>query len=145
MKGRCFEMSLWAQSLKYWLRRPWSPPSKEPFAAAKEVNEAKVCWEGLKTKTPELKQSGQPTSGAAESSSRSNNSSQFFITFKNIYWRMREKKYSFIFSIKWHNRIWWRDTNQSVSVDEYAFFILSEPPTMKLGECDSELGSGQKG
>lgn len=32
---------------------------------------------GLNTKTPELKQSGQPTSGAAENSSLSKSSSQF--------------------------------------------------------------------
>jgi hypothetical protein len=37
----------------------------------------KVSMEGLKTKTPELKQSGQPASGAAENSSRSKSSSQF--------------------------------------------------------------------
>lgn len=36
-----------------------------------------VSSEGLKTKTPELKQSGQPASGAADNSSLLNNSSTF--------------------------------------------------------------------
>lgn len=36
--------------------------------------------EGLNTKTPELKQSGHPASGAADNSSRSNSSSQFCTT-----------------------------------------------------------------
>ena len=38
-----------------------------------------VSKDGLNTKTPELKQSGQPTSDAAENSSRSNKSSTFLI------------------------------------------------------------------
>ena len=41
----------------------------------------KVLRLGLKTNTPELKQSGHPASGAAENSSLSNSSSEF--------WRMR--------------------------------------------------------
>lgn len=44
---------------------------------AKSIKFLYVSSDGLKTNTPELKQSGQPTSGAAENSSRSNNSSQF--------------------------------------------------------------------
>lgn len=38
--------------------------------------------EGRKTKTPELKQSGQPGSGAAENSSRSNSSSTLDRTWR---------------------------------------------------------------
>lgn len=73
-------MSLCAQSLKYMLSKPWSAPSNDPWLAAKVVIEANVCWDGVNTKTPELKQSGQPTSGAADNSSRSNSSSQFLRT-----------------------------------------------------------------
>lgn len=57
-------------------------PSKLPRSAANVIKLLKVSADGLKTKTPELKQSGQPTSGAADSSSRSNSSSQFWITLK---------------------------------------------------------------
>ena len=39
-----------------------------------------VSMDGTKTNTPELKQSGHPGSGAAESSSRSKSSSQFCTT-----------------------------------------------------------------
>ncbi len=52
-------------------------PSKLPNCKAKSIRDLNVSKEGLYTKTPELKQSGQPTSGAAESSSRSDSSSQF--------------------------------------------------------------------
>lgn len=41
-----------------------------------------VSVDGRKTKTPELKQSGQPASGAADSSSRSKSSSEFRSTYK---------------------------------------------------------------
>ena len=51
---------------------------------------------GANTKTPELKQSGHPTSGAAENSSRSKSSSQF--------WRIYEKKiYWFSYTIRAQN------------------------------------------
>ena len=59
-------------------------PSKLPWAIAKSRRALKVVSEGTKTKTPVLKQSGQPGSGAADSSSLSNSSSQFWTTFTNV-------------------------------------------------------------
>ena len=52
-------------------------PSKLPVVAANSINFPYVLALGVKTKTPLLKQSGHPTSGAAENSSRSKSSSQF--------------------------------------------------------------------
>jgi len=52
-------------------------PSKLPAVSAKAMSFPYVSALGLNTKTPELKQSGQPTSGAAENSSRSKSSSLF--------------------------------------------------------------------
>ena len=60
---------------------PWQPtkllPSKLPCVTAHCNKPLYVSSEGLKTKTPELKQSGHPTSGAADNSSLSNRSSTF--------------------------------------------------------------------
>lgn len=50
-------------------------PSKLPFSEQAVISFSYVSLEGWKTNTPELKQSGQPGSGAADSSSLSNNSS----------------------------------------------------------------------
>lgn len=86
MNGKRLELFWVAQSAKNKFRRPWSPPSKLPFWTANCVNLAKVSRFGRKTKTPELKQSGQPTSGAAENSSRSKSSSQFWSTYNN-HWK----------------------------------------------------------
>lgn len=47
---------------------------------------------GWNTKTPELKQSGQPTSGAAENSSRSKSSSQFERILKCKFRKMSSMK-----------------------------------------------------
>lgn len=52
-------------------------PSKLPFSLQNSSSFSCVSLDGLKTNTPELKQSGQPGSGAADSSSRSNSSSTF--------------------------------------------------------------------
>lgn len=52
-------------------------PSKLPVCLASSIRSWKVCNDGSNTNTPELKQSGQPMSGAADSSSRSNSSSTF--------------------------------------------------------------------
>ena len=61
--------------------RRLDPPSKLPCETAKSSSARYVSREGTKTKTPELKQSGQPASGAADSSSRSNRSSMFCSTW----------------------------------------------------------------
>ena len=53
------------------------PPSKLPVCLAISSKLPNVSSDGSNTNTPELKQSGQPISGAAESSSRSNSSSTF--------------------------------------------------------------------
>lgn len=45
-------------------------PSNDPLVLANSNNWPKVSKEGLNTKTPELKQSGHPGSGAADNSSR---------------------------------------------------------------------------
>lgn len=52
-------------------------PSKLPFSPQNASSFSCVSLDGLKTNTPELKQSGQPGSGAADSSSRSKSSSIF--------------------------------------------------------------------
>lgn len=57
-------------------------PSKLPCCRAWARRLAWVWREGWKTNTPELKQSGQPGSGAAESSSRSKSSSTFSRTWE---------------------------------------------------------------
>ena len=44
-------------------------PSKLVRVEVKFIKDLKVSFEGLRTNTPELKQSGHPTSGAAENSS----------------------------------------------------------------------------
>lgn len=56
-------------------------PSKLPCCRAWVQRLAWVWREGRKTNTPELKQSGQPGSGAAESSSHSKSSSTFSRTW----------------------------------------------------------------
>ena len=58
----------------------WSPPSKDPSVSAIRTSPWKVSFDGLKTNTPELKQSGQPMSGVADNSSRSNKSSMLSTT-----------------------------------------------------------------
>lgn len=58
----------------------WSPPSKDPSVSAILTSPLKVSADGLKTKTPELKQSGQPMSGVADNSLRSNSSSILLTT-----------------------------------------------------------------
>jgi len=55
-------------------------PSKLPKSTANCSRALYVSIDGRNTNTPELKQSGQPASGAADSSSRSNSSSTFLIT-----------------------------------------------------------------
>lgn len=57
-------------------------PSKLPCCRAWTRRLAWVWREGRKTNTPELKQSGQPGSGAAESSSRSKSSSTLSRTWE---------------------------------------------------------------
>lgn len=52
-------------------------PSKLPVSLQNSSSFSCVSLDGLKTKTPELKQSGQPGSGAADSSSLSKSSSMF--------------------------------------------------------------------
>ena len=52
-------------------------PSKLPCSSACFTREVYVSFDGTNTKTPLLKQSGQPISGAADSSSLSNSSSTF--------------------------------------------------------------------
>merc|ERR1712136_10462 len=79
MKGRRDEADE-AHEEKWELRRPWSPPSKDPSVSAKLTKPSNVFNDGMKTNTPELKQSGHPMSGVAVSSSRSNNSSMFATT-----------------------------------------------------------------
>lgn len=56
-------------------------PSKLPWRLAWSSSLVWVCRDGLKTNTPELKQSGQPGSGAADSSSLSNSSSTLHSTW----------------------------------------------------------------
>lgn len=77
--GSRFEPSPVDQSEKYWFNNPWSPPSKLPTVSANWMSFPYVSTLGLKTNTPELKMSGQPTSAAADNSSRSNNSSLFWM------------------------------------------------------------------
>ena len=57
-------------------------PSKLPLVIAKLSKDSYVSSDGLNTKTPELKQSGQPASGAADNSSLSKSSSTFCKTWK---------------------------------------------------------------
>lgn len=57
-------------------------PSKLPFSEQNVSSFLCVSLDGLNTNTPELKQSGQPGSGAADSSSLSNSSSTFSKTCK---------------------------------------------------------------
>lgn len=61
----------------------------------------KVCREGSNTNTPELKQSGQPTSGAADNSSRSKSSSTFCSTSvsasKNTHFEYCMRRHALIF------------------------------------------------
>lgn len=65
--------------------RSWGEkvPSKLPCPFIHWSRALYVSSDGRNTKTPELKQSGQPASGAAENSSRSNNSSIFCRTLSN--------------------------------------------------------------
>lgn len=56
-------------------------PSKLPFSLQNVSSFSCVSLDGLKTNTPELKQSGQPGSGAADSSSLSKSSSIFDSTW----------------------------------------------------------------
>jgi len=53
-------------------------PSKLPISAVLSSSLLKVSMEGLHTNTPELKQSGQPTSGAAAKSAVPSNSTSMF-------------------------------------------------------------------
>ena len=96
MKGKRLDDSAVLQLLKYELSKPWSPPSKLPIWIAKLISFVYVSFEGLKTNTPELKQSGQPTSVAALNSSRSNSSSTFLNTRQSA-----SKKTAFL---NWVNR-----------------------------------------
>lgn len=72
----------------------WVIPSKLPWDMANLRSESYVSSEGRNTKTPELKQSGHPASGAADSSSLSNNSSTFCRTCKQS------------FNLKYCSKIW---------------------------------------
>lgn len=72
----------------------WVIPSKLPWDMANLRSESYVSSEGRNTKTPELKQSGHPASGAADSSSLSNNSSTFCRTCKQS------------FNLKYRSKIW---------------------------------------
>lgn len=72
----------------------WVIPSKLPWDMANLRSESYVSSEGRNTKTPELKQSGHPASGAADSSSLSNNSSTFCRTCKRS------------FNLKYHSNTW---------------------------------------
>jgi len=67
----------------------WDVPSNDPPVTAKFSSLVNVSTEGLNTNTPELKQSGQPTSGAAENSSRSKSSSQFWRIYK-FSWQIKQ-------------------------------------------------------
>jgi len=69
-------------------------PSKLPVVRANWSRDAYVAFDGRNTNTPELKQSGQPTSGAADSSSRSNNSSMFVNTWCPSQINARLNKYT---------------------------------------------------
>lgn len=82
MNGKRLELSDCAQLEKNEFNKPWSPPSKLPFCTANCVSLSNVSKFGRNTYTPLLKQSGHPTSGAADNSSRSNNSSQFCNTYE---------------------------------------------------------------
>ena len=55
-------------------------PSKLPCSTACCTSALCVAVDGSKTNTPELKQSGQPTSGTADNSLLANSSSQFLTT-----------------------------------------------------------------
>lgn len=67
---------------KYNKTKECHSPSKLPLSEQAVRSFPYVSLEGRKTNTPELKQSGQPGSGAAESSSLSNNSSMFDKTWR---------------------------------------------------------------
>ncbi len=83
--------------------------------------------DGLKTNTPELKQSGHPASGAAENSSRSNSSSQFRSTCVRGFKKME----IYIFVIYF--------PHQCIGVKEDGLLEPREPPAVQLGECDAQL------
>lgn len=91
MNAKRFDASECAQLGKNEFKRPWSPPSKLPVCTANCAIFSNVPKFGRKTNTPLLKQSGQPTSGAADNSSRSNNSSQFCNTYETISKREKTK------------------------------------------------------
>ena len=70
----CFLMSI---GRFFFLKNARVSPSKLPFSLQNWSSFSCVSLDGLKTNTPELKQSGQPGSGAADSSSLSKSSSIF--------------------------------------------------------------------
>ena len=62
------KLSLCQLSPLHSFNRPWSPPSQLPFDFSNSTKSLNFPSPGVRTMTPELKMSGQPTSGTAANS-----------------------------------------------------------------------------
>lgn len=105
-------------------------PSKLPCSEQYSSSLVYVSRDGRNTNTPELKQSGQPGSGAADSSSLSNSSSIFESTWEG----QRQQRNVCVATVtskpKSHHR---------VCVHEDTFGVMCESPALEFGEGDPQV------